>query len=341
MKVKYQKKEYEIPDPHPAANCLPWHTDRPEFAELIESVRSGYDDRKPIITQANTELIVSGRRRALACIIAGVDPVTETVDWTDEQVIEYVRRDELIRRNLTETQRAAALTELASLNGRGANQYEKQAKEDVPRGTSSKKRREIAEESGAGARTVARLARVKKTAPELLPVIREGKLDATTAERAADELTPSEHKRIANADDPKAEAKKLLAKPDAEAKPKQADKGTSFPFGANAPADAEPDPYDPPDDDPDAFCTAVARICRDIDVYIKRIRHLEKHRYARTVMLSTAIQQIEAARRQLWINQPTHECSYCQGNDNDCRACKGTGRLSKEAHARGEKAMSR
>lgn len=360
----YKGNEYEIPDAHPAANCLPWNLDGPDFADLIESVKAGYDGEKPVLVQADTELIISGRRRALACVIAGVDPVTREVDWDDEQVNSYVRRDELIRRNLTEAQRVAAIADLSELNSHGANQHKNKGKEEVPAGTSSATQKEIAAEAGAGIQTVKRVAAVKKSAPELLPLIREGKLEANTAARAAKELTPKQVKQIANADDPKAEAKKLLpAKPKAKpAAPKDSDPlrgGNNFDFGANAPEDDEPEPR------PEILSTPRGEIV--IDPF-KRIVPNNIGDYFGNVVWPNALQDgeiaaaaietfrhaVEKAQRTPWLyidslkiinrcielrndvvklldlihmGQPYALCAHCEGKK--CKDCRNTGYVTK------------
>jgi hypothetical protein len=350
MLKTYKLNEYEIPDAHPAANCLPWNLDGQDFTALIASVKSEFDSMKPVMVQAGTGLIIDGRRRLLACAIADVDPVMKDYDMTDTEVIEYVSGHELSRRNLTTEQYAAALVKLNDLKPVGANQHENKSNEGGSAEPPSKSVKEISDESGASKGSVKRLSELKKKAPALLDLVQEKKLPINTALRAAKELTPKQVKQIANSADPKAEAKKLLpAKPKREPKakpaaPPSADPirgGNNFDFGANAPeavdvepketaTEAEPDPLT----DPDAFVAEMETICRQIDVYLKSIRHLEKSKYAKSVMLSTAIDQIEAARKQLWVNRPAFYCEYCHGNDQDCRACRGTGRLSKDAYKR-------
>ncbi len=341
----YKLKEYEILDAHPAANCLPWHLDKPEFAELIESVKVGFDENKPVIVQQGTNLIISGRRRALACEIAGTEAKCQYVEWTDQQIHDWVKRDEIIRRNLTPGERAAALVALANLREVGENQHKNKGKEGASAvAPSSQTKQQLADESQVSKKTIERLALIKKQAPELMPLVSEGKLEVNLAARCAKELTSERRRKIINADDPKKKAKELLkaSKPAPDtSNPNRG--GNNFDYGANAKpggGEQEAAPPDGPDPmtDADAFVGEMESICRDIDQYLKRIRKLEKSKYAPCVMLSTAISQIEAARKQLWVNRPSHECSYCDGKDKNCRACKGTFRLSKAAHERGRAA---
>lgn len=120
--------------------------------------------------------------------------------------------------------------------------------------------------------------------------------------------------------------------------------GNNFDFGANAKT-PEPEAVEvveaDPLTDPDAFVAEMETVCRQIDVYLKQIRYLEKSKYAKSVMLSTAIDQIEAARKQLWVNRPAYPCEYCHGEEADCRACRGTGRLAKDSYKRACEALGK
>lgn len=212
MQVRYKGTEYDIPDAHPAANCLPWHLDKPEFAELIHSVRDGYDLDKPILQQAGTGLIISGRRRALACVIADVDPEVKEVDWDDDAVMRFVRRDEIIRRNLTEGERVMAVAELSKLRERGGDRRSDDFKVSADTLKSTDKTiAEIAEEAGVSKATANRAVKVKKKSPELAEAVKEGKLKVRTAAAVAD-LPKATRKKVAESDNPAAAAKIALAK---------------------------------------------------------------------------------------------------------------------------------
>ncbi len=100
--ILYRGQTYTVSDAHPAADALPWHLDTDEFTELVESVRTrGFDPDRPVVRCARTGRVIGGRRRELACRVAGVEPAYRNVDWTDEEVVAWVRREDLQRRNLT------------------------------------------------------------------------------------------------------------------------------------------------------------------------------------------------------------------------------------------------
>lgn len=359
MEVKYHGIGYIIQNPHPAANCLPWSTDCQDFTDLIESVKAGFDDDKPIVVQKGTDRIISGRRRALACAIARVKPVTREVDWDDARVIDFVRRDELIRRNLTESQRAASLVSLNELKENGTNQYENKAKEGPSADGPSKSTREISRESGASTASVERLSALKKSSPELLELIKEKKLPINTALRVAKELTPAQRKQVIDADDPKAKAKALL--PVAEKKPKPKTKpaaktaetpepsepldpcrgGNNFDFGANAPKDAEPghdvEPVaETPAERAAAFNKELESTCREIDKLKARIEEWKPNPLCYSTHWQSHVAQLESVRKSIWQGRPVHECPYCDGigveNGEPCKPCKGTGYLKRHSY---------
>lgn len=340
MLKTYERKEYEIPDAHPAANCLPWNLEGKDFTALITSVKAEFDSMKPVMVQAGTGLIIDGRRRLLACAIAEVDPVMKDYSMTDTEVMEYVSGHELSRRNLTPEQYAAALVKLNGLKPFGANQHENKGNEGTPAGVPSKSVKEISEESGASGRSVTRLAELKKIAPELLDIVQEKKLPINTAIRAAKELTPKQVKQIANSANPKAEAKKLLP---AKTKPKPAAKPNPFPFGANAP-DAEPEAVEvvepaEPEDLGKAFVAELEDACREIDRLKARIEAWKGNPFAYTTHWQSHAANLESVRKSIWQGRPCHVCPYCDGEK--CDACKQTGRVQKSTYKSGCEAMGK
>lgn len=309
--IKYRGETYTIPDAHPAANCLPWHLDRPEFADLIASIRDdGYDSRKPVLIQKTTGLIISGRRRSLACIIVDAEPEVEEVDWSGEEIVAYVRRDELHRRNLTDGERVMAVTELNNLKNPG--RPEKGSRDPISE--NSKSLGEIADEAGVSRETAKRAAKVKKQAPEIVTAVKEGKLKVNTAARAADLPKPA-RERIAASDDPAATAKEELAKADLE---------------TEAPADL----------DPVAQLSARAgqvnemfrALCTELDRVNERIVGMKDVPEARWVTWDVCRDQIRQVRNSIYqaTLKPDPYCGATGHVDGDpCSACKGFGHVPK------------
>lgn len=344
MLKTYARKEYEIPDAHPAANCLPWNLDGPDFTALIESVKTEFDGMKPIMVQAGTGLIIDGRRRLLACAIAEVDPVMKDYDMTDSEVIEYVGSHELSGRNLTPEQYAATEVDLAELKGKGKYSRENKGEARGPAGPYAKTHQQIADSAGVGKKTVDRLAKLKKSAPELLDTVKEKKLPVNTAVRAAEELTPKQVKQIANADDPKADAKKLLGpeKPKPAKPPKAADDptrgGNNFDYGENA---KTPEPVEvvEAEDPGKAFVAELEETCREIDRLKARIESWKSNPLVYTTHWQSHVANLESVRKSIWQGRPCHVCPYCDGEK--CDTCKKTGRVQKSTYKSGCEAMGK
>jgi hypothetical protein len=308
-KIEYAGRDYEVSEAHRAADALPWNLDNDEFAALVANMsEDGFDQDRPVTRLVDTTLIIDGRRRELAAIVAGVEPVYRTVNWTEEQIIQWVQRD-LTRRNLTASQIAASAVELADLMPHGGNRKIKGHQCPLNR-TSA----EISSETGVGEKTIDAAAKVKKKAPELLAAVKEGDLSAKTAAQVAD-LPRAERKKVAKAKDKKKAAKDAIAKakatePEAEATP------------------AEPGAE---------FVATVESLCRDVDQIAARMKALKESPLAYSIHIDSAVSQVEAARKTLWQGRPAHICPYCKGQG--CDTCKKTGRVKKNTFDSGTKAM--
>ena len=230
----YRGKIYPVSDAHPACDAMPWHTDKPDFGEMVEDMRAnGFDKSQPIFRQLSTRLLINGRRRELSAMIAGVEPVYVDVEWGDAEIVAFVRRVDLQRRNLTPSERAAAAVELADLLGKGENQGT--GGQFCPSANSAAA---IAAEAGVSEKTVDAAAKVKKKAPELLPAVREGTLAAHVAAPVAD-LPAAERKEVLDAPDPKKAAKEKVK---AKKKGKKSKSGASSPSGESSPDAAKDSP---------------------------------------------------------------------------------------------------
>jgi hypothetical protein len=215
--VKYDGREYTVSDAHPAADMMPWHTDRDEFGLLLADMRTvGFDPTRPCLRREGSGDLIDGRRRELAATIVGIEPKYQDVRWDDEEIVEWVKREHLPRRNLTPSERAAAAVGLAGLLPVGSNQHARNARknkgEEGPQNCGpSKSAAAIAAETGVSQRTVEDAAKVKKDAPELMDAVKEGQLPANTAAKVAG-LSKESRATVAGADDKKKAAKDELKK---------------------------------------------------------------------------------------------------------------------------------
>jgi hypothetical protein len=164
-------------DFHEIANAFPMMIGK-EFDELVEDIRKN-GLLMPITTL--DDKILDGRNRQRACEKVSVSP-HYTPFVAKMSPIDFVISTNLVRRQLTTSQRAAAAAELASLK-HGSNQF--QSKEETPNGASSQKvsKTEAAKKLNVSKRTVVRAEAVKKADPALFNQVKAGKVSVGAAEK--------------------------------------------------------------------------------------------------------------------------------------------------------------
>ncbi len=307
--------EYEISPAHPAAEDYPWMTDA-QLSELAANIKTN-NGLEHSVVRLKDGRIADGRNRELGCKIANITPTYVTRDWNDEEVYEFVEIQNLHRRDLTPSQRAAVVVARNKRLGKGGDRRSEDFK---PQRCGLKTQAELAEIADVSERTIHDAAKVANEAPELLPAIRDGQLDAHTAAKAAD-LPKADRKKIVEAEDPKKEAKKRIKKKKAKAAEQKPEEPTSEPAA----------------DPAEAFVNSVETLCREIDQIAARMKKLKESPLAYCIHIDSAVSQVEAARKTLWIGRPAHKCSYCKGEG--CKACHQTGRVKKSSHESGNKAV--
>lgn len=167
---------------HPLADIFPL-LEGAEFAELVGAVKAN-GLRRPIILLDG--MILDGRNRYRACVAADVPGRFEP--FTGRDPIAFVIDENIHRRNLNESQRAAAAAELARM-AQGA-------RTDLsPIGEKSQADR--AALVGASKRSVERADYVKERGePELFAAVKRGKLAVAAAAQAA-KFAPEMQRKIA------------------------------------------------------------------------------------------------------------------------------------------------
>lgn len=216
--INYNGTDYVVGVAHPAADALPWKLDTEEFREVVASMAAGgFDAEKPIYRQRATGLVVCGRRRELAARATGVTPIYRDVDWTDEQIIAFVERDELHRRHLTPSEKAASVVGLNVLKSHGGDRKGGPKTDQVATlpldpgsGNQAKSHESLAKEAKVSRRTVRSVAKVKGKSEELFAAIREGEIPANVAERLVEAATPKQLKKVLEAANKKAAASEVL-----------------------------------------------------------------------------------------------------------------------------------
>ena len=163
-----------------------------EFDQLVADIKT-HGLREPIVTFEGK--ILDGRNRYRACQRAGIEPrFQEFRDGGDTAALEYVVSMNLRRRDLTPTQKGTIgfdilpeFTRLAAerMKAGGDRGLAVTAGKADRREAPGQKRTAAADAAkavGVAPRTIERVERVRKHAPELVPKMRTGEITATEAE---------------------------------------------------------------------------------------------------------------------------------------------------------------
>lgn len=210
---EWQGKKYQISDAHPATELFPWIDDH-SLEELIGSIREN-GLFHPIVRLPDGR-IVAGRNREFACLIAGVKPLYIDQPMEEEQAIRFVMAEDITRRHLTKSQRAQIAAGLANLlKGQRKIQIGKIADLEEKAHEIKVTQAEAAQKLGVSERSVRSAAAVARDAPDMIDLIRDGKVTLSTAE-AMTEMTKAARARVARSQDIKKAARKELAKARAE-----------------------------------------------------------------------------------------------------------------------------
>ena len=148
--------------------------------------------------------IADGRHHYLICKELGYEVEFQRFRGTPQELADLVAARGLDRRHMTQSQRAAAVAVMYKWV-HGGDRKTIKASQDALIPTQE----EMAGRQKVGRSTIQRAAKVAADAPELLPAVRDGKLDAKTAAAAAG-LPPADRQKVAKAKKPKAEADRLL-----------------------------------------------------------------------------------------------------------------------------------
>lgn len=175
-------------DYHEAANIFP--LDEEHVDELAEDIKR-HGQREPIALMNGQ--ILDGRRRAMACERVGVPPKTKTIHTDDP--IAYVLSLNLMRRQLTVSQRAMVAARVLELHKQAAKERQRQSpgrgKKGVTTSThlsqTGKSRDTAGAAVGVGGFSVDRARRVlERGTEELIEAVDKGKITVNSAAKIAD-----------------------------------------------------------------------------------------------------------------------------------------------------------
>lgn len=179
--------------------------------------------------------IADGRHHYRICRELGYDCDFQRFTGTPCELADLVESRNANRRHDTPTQIAASIVAL-NVFRHGGNRKGRDQAAPVPLDPTQA---EKAKASGVSERTIRNVVAAAKAEPELLPAMRDGKIDAKTAAKVA-KLPKKKREEVAEADDPKAAAKQALreAEPEPEPEPELDE------FDDEEDAPPAPDPLD-------------------------------------------------------------------------------------------------
>lgn len=179
---------------HDAANIFPIDDDN--IATLADDIRA---NKQQVPIELLDGKVIDGRRRWLACKMAGKVPVTKDVEVDDP--VAYVLSLNLHRRHLSETQRGMVAARAREIYDQQAKERQKvhgktapgkkSLVENLPQ-VSGAARDAVGKAVGVSGKTVDFATKVLKTGtPKLIAAVDADKLAVSTAARAAS-LSPAE-----------------------------------------------------------------------------------------------------------------------------------------------------
>lgn len=189
---------------HEYARLFPM-LDEQALQELADDIAAN-GLRTPIVIDED-EMILDGRNRAAACVIAGVDPVYEPFVGNDEAKLAFVISANIHRRHLDSSQRAVVAAKLkpifeaqaAKRQKAGKNQHTKRVVENLPQPSDGGKARDKAGQAmNVSGKSVDMAAKViAKAVPEITQAVERGEVAVSAAAVVAD-LPAEQQKKIAS-----------------------------------------------------------------------------------------------------------------------------------------------
>lgn len=170
---------------HPYAEIFPLRSDQ-SLIDLSDNIKEKGQRERIVLLDRQ---ILAGRRRQLACIRAGIEPLyrafgSRPEDGTDP--LEFAFSDYYRRDDVTQAEKAIAATNYSNLK-RGDNQHSKE-KEVSSIEPTSKSQKQAAEKFGVPVSTIKRTKKIlDKGTPELQEAMRTEQVSVSDAAAIADE----------------------------------------------------------------------------------------------------------------------------------------------------------
>ena len=269
---------------HEYAQLFPLHEGEPLW-KMSDDIKAN-GQKEPIVLYHGK--ILDGRRRALACLRAGVEVSTVTFRGSDEEAFAFVVSKNLYRRHLGEGERTLIAAKVANMPRGNPDLQNGEKTKDIPNrtnGPSCISQEKAAVLMNVSPKSVQRAKTVVESGdPKLVKAVQTGQMSVTAAAKAA--------KAVDEPILPVDSTGRLI--------PEQA-------LGA--------------------FETAkdIGKCCRFLDTIAQMIEVLATKPGGAGLHCDSMVQTCKKLRKSLWQSRATNVCPYCAGKKKTCKACQGEG----------------
>lgn len=184
---------------HEYANLIPEMMNEDQFSVLVESIKKGFDKDHPVVLFKGK--ILDGRHRYLACKKAEITPIFKEFSGSDDDALQFVKRENIERNHYNEGQRAMIAAKLKSLFEEQAKKRQQAAGGDNKSIEAVRQKNDVSvsanlrspSDNGKSAEKAANIVNVstrsvenatkviEKGAPELVQAVEQGKIAVSTA----------------------------------------------------------------------------------------------------------------------------------------------------------------
>jgi hypothetical protein len=308
---------------HPYAELFPM-MGSPEFDRLCGDIALNGLQEEIVLHEGQ---ILEGRHRYLACLAKRVTPRFRNYAGECGSPLAFVVTKNMLRRHLTESQRALVAARLKPLFEEEARQRQRAALKqgsEVPVCENSR-RRENPQENGPSAQKAAELMKVSDFSvqaackvknhgvPQLVDAVAAGKVSVSAAARIA--RLPSEQQQAA------------LAGIERGLKPKQALAQVADTFAEDRLAWVDDDGRPLPEELIPVFQQReeFRTLCRRIEAISREVRRLGDSPAGGHLDLQGVLTALKTLRKALWTAQPARVCPHDPDEQPCCNLCRGYG----------------
>lgn len=311
-----------------------------QITRLAESIRL-VGLLHPLVVNTRGELVAGGRRLAAVRQLGWDEVPVRIINTLDEALaaIKAERDENTCREPLTASEiiemgnSIEAIENPEAASRRRATQNNDSASSssgNFPPQDAGKTRDKVGKSLGVSGKTYEKLKFIKENGiPELLAMVDAKQVKVDPAAKVA-KLPKDEQKEIV-AKGP--EAVKKAAKASRQAKQKSKPEPVSQPAAAESASDTPVQ---------QELSKEIEAVCRELDKLKATVESWKERPESYSIHFPTVADGLFRIRQDLWAMRLSHPCPYCETNAKpDCKACRGTRKVTKASHTQGARSMNR